>query len=122
DREPTTRPTRTSHELDRPTIGQQDRFLPVRLPNILHQSSELRPLPLILEETLEPKERLPGRLHLVGRVQDPPTDDDHLEQLHDLYHAVLAVLPCPRHATPARSQPAVRCAPKPRRHNLGLPR
>ncbi len=122
DREATTRPTGPSHKLNRTTVRQNNGFLTVRLPNILHKRSQLRILPLVLKERLKPQKRLPRRLHLMRRVQNLPAQHHNLEQLDNLKDAVLAILTRHRQPTPAGSQLPISLTPQPRRNNQRLPR
>src|SRR5690625_278045 len=109
DRVPATGPARASHKLNRPTIGQHDRFLPVGLANAtLGKLVHLRVAPLIIEKRPHPKKVLPRRLNLMRRMQNLTTLHNHLVQLNGLNPTVLTILPRNRITHSPSSQPTRR--------------
>src|SRR5690625_174065 len=90
--ETTTRTTRPSNKLDRTPVSEDDRFLPIRLPDRLNERGQFRILTLILKKRLKTKKSLPRCLNLMSRMQDLPTLKHHLVQLRDLHRTVLTVL------------------------------
>src|SRR5699024_4162397 len=86
-----------SHKLNRPTILQENSFLPIHGPYRLHKLIQLRKqcrriISLVPEKMLQPAKLLLRSLHLMRSMQNPLTTPDHAEQLADLKKSILPIL------------------------------